>query len=722
MTTLSVREFEPGILLMTLDLPDRGANILNQALFDDLDATLGELATRQNIDGLILTSAKPGIFIAGADLGTISSNLDWPEKEIVKFCEKGRAVMARLSRAPFVTVAAIHGACLGGGLELALWCDCRIATDDRKTQLGLPEVKLGLIPGWAGTARLPRLIGFEPAAELLITGRSVPVNEAKQLGFVDEVATQQELIPAAVELIRRVKTSESFIHNRRSIMGPVEQLNRSTPLTFPTEQQVAQAQQLSQSGIEHDDSAVPLSPELKASIRKLGEKIVDQQSAIYPYAPAVLLEHLARTAYTSQADAWKSESMAFVQVWGSPANRGLLNHFFLVDRNKKKPGLVDRTLKPPKIQSVGVVGAGLMGAAIADSCLRKGVNVLLLDADHEKARSVVEALSARHSTKPTSASIELAEDYPSLASTDLIIESVVETKSVKQNVLAKIEQAVPPQTLLASNTSAIPISELAENLSHPDRFCGIHFCHPELMALVEVPCGQQSSEQTIATAVGFVRQLGKMPVALNDGPGFVVNRLLAAMIQEAIELLTSGYSAEQIDASMRDFGFLGGPFEIIDTIGVDTCVYAGKTMYDAGLTCVSLSPILPKLLKLNRLGRKTGLGIYRYETPSRSTTAHVPTDSVRGVIDPDFAELVTPYQNHDTPSDIPLTELAEQIVSAMVVEAMAILDEGMVDDFRDIDLCVIHGLSFPQHQGGLFFWADTVGLSDKLKGATFYAN
>ncbi len=294
-----------------------------------------------------------------------------------------------------------------------------------------------------------------------------------------------------------------------------------------------------------------------------------------------------------------------------------------------------------------------------------------------------------------------------------MIESVVETLEVKKSVLQKIEAVVSPETLIASNTSAIPIGKLAEFLVQPQRFCGIHFCHPELMSLVEVVCGPQSSEQTIATAVGFVRRLRKMPVAMNDGAGFVVNRLLGAMLDQAFRLLTQGNPVNEIDAAMREFGFLGGPFEIIDVIGADTVMYAGRTMWEAGLQCVTPSPILPRMVKLQRLGRKTGLGFYRYPDPRGDAQwdEELPKLIASYV---DAAANDQPIQNSKTHQD----RMTNQILAAMVLEASHILDEELVADFRDIDLCVIHGFSFPQHRGGILFWADQVGL--KTVNRTLY--
>ena len=671
---VSVTQIEQDIALITIDAPDSSANVLDDQLFGQLDRAMEKLMSRDNLAGVILHSGKPTIFVAGADLKKIVDTPDWPDSKVIQFCGRGRAVMARFSRCGFVSVAAVNGACVGGGLELTLWCDARVASDEAKTKLGLPEVKLGLVPGWAGTARLPRIAGFENAADLISSGRLVSAAEAQSMGFVDEVVDKDDLIKRSVEIIRAEQESRGFVQRRRDIMGPVATISSVNDQT------------------------------IEEVIAEMGTRIVVNQDKIYPFAPAVALEHLARTASLPIKEAWDSESRAMVQVYGSPASRGLLNHFFLVDRNKKNPGLVDLDLTPKKISRVGIVGAGLMGRSIAQNCLRRGVGVVILDAQ----AGLAEAVSAELSDSFPDSDIKPAQDYSGFSEVDLVLESVVETLDVKKIVLRKIEAAVDQGTLIASNTSAIPIEKLAAELERPGLFCGVHFCHPELMSLVEVVCGPQTDEQTIATAVGLVRDLGKMPVAINDCAGFVVNRLLAAMIDQSVRLFTMGISIEEIDVAMRDFGFLGGPFEIIDVIGVDTCMYAGRTMWESGMRCVTLSPILPKLMKSKRLGRKSGAGFYDY-----------PDTQGDRVWNPNTMDLIAGYRDA-SPSQSSQriskamqsdpTQIAHQILAAVTLEATNILNEEIVADPRDIDLCIVHGFSFPQHQGGILFWAQQTGL------------
>ena len=290
--------------------------------------------------------------------------------------------------------------------------------------------------------------------------------------------------------------------------------------------------------------------------------------------------------------------------------------------------------------------------------------------------------------------IQCANDYDQFSDCDLVIESVVETLDVKRIVLQRIESAVSNQAIIATNTSAIPIEKLAADLDHADRFCGIHFCHPELMALVEVVCGPSTNPATVSTAVGFVQRIEKIPIAMRDTPGFVVNRLLAALLNASLDLFCSGVEIQQIDEAMREFGFAGGPFEIIDVIGVDTCMYAGRTMWEAGVKCVSLSPILPKLMKNGRLGRKSGKGFYEY-----------PDKVGPPVWNAAVGDLINGYRS-ETSNELSEAEIQRRILDSAANEANLILSEGIVGNRFDIDLCIVNGFSFPKHRGGILFWQD----------------
>ena len=356
----------PDIAIIRMDTPDRPANVLDDQLFEELDHAIDELL-KQDLTGAILVSAKPKIFVAGADLNGIQQTADYSDAQIIDFCEQGRAVMRKFSSAKFPVVAAIHGAAVGGGLELAMWCDYRIATDHRSTKLGLPEVKLGLVPGWAGTSRLPRLTSFADAVHLITSGNLISGSDAKNIGLVDRVVECSDPVEAesvlqteAISLLESAKT-EDWMDRRETLCGPVTTLDESEPIV--------------------GDAA----------------KAIIANSDIFLFAPTVVLEHLARTATLPAAEAESSESLAMAQVYGSPANRGLLYHYFLVRHNRKNPGLVDTKLETKQVGKLGIVGAGLMGASIAQRCADSGIEVRLLDANPGAAKSV----SYTHLTLPT---------------------------------------------------------------------------------------------------------------------------------------------------------------------------------------------------------------------------------------------------------------------------------------------------------------------------------
>ena len=381
------------------------------------------------------------------------------------------------------------------------------------------------------------------------------------------------------------------------------------------------------------------------------------------------------------------------------AQAGLDNDAALVRRNQTAPGKVDLKLEPVPVKHLGIVGCGLMGRSIAALALGQDITITMVDV----AQS---ALTVARETFADDKRVTITDQYDQLATAGLIIEAVVETLAVKKTVHERIESVAAPDATIASNTSSIPLASMEKHLHSPERFCGIHFCHPEVMSLVEVIAGPSTSAQTTANAVGFIRQLEKMPIAINDGAGFVVNRLLSAMLNQSLRLLSLGVAVTDIDAAMRKFGFKAGPFEIIDIIGADTCMYAGRTMWEHKLECVSLSPILPRLVKHGRLGRKAGVGFYKYPDPRGEA-----------LVDSELQPLLDPYQDSSELSDTGgagknQSDLARQILVPVVLEATRILEQEIVGDYRDIDLAFTHGLSFPQRRGGLLFWADQVGVAE----------
>lgn len=661
---VSISNIRPDIALLTLNAGDDGRVNWDDALLDEIDQAMADLASQSDLVGVVVRSAGRLAFAEPWDLDGQSKRFDWDDQQIVRYSQRGRAVLARLSRCPFPTVALIENECLGSALELTLWADYRLAVEE--ATVGMPQVAIGLTPGWGGASLLPRIVGLNAAADLITSGLSIDAREALSMELINEVCSAEVILDRALALIDRVGVSKAFIQNRKTLMGPVRGI---TPETW---QEIAE----------------PI-------LKKFGERIIGSGN-VFPFAPTVALEHLTRTCASPIKVAWQSESKALSQVCGSPANRGLTHYQMALQHNATQPGLVDLSLAADRISTVGIVGAGLMGGSIAKICCEAGLSVRLLDADGDLAARVVKNIQAERSAHSSKADLQgqilFAKEYDQFADCDLVIESVVETLDVKKIVLQRIESAVSERAIIATNTSAIPIEKLAANLSRPERFCGIHFCHPELMALVEVVCGPATLPETVCSAVGFVQRIEKIPVAMRDSPGFVVNRLLAALLNASLDLFVAGVEIQKIDAAMREFGFLGGPFEIIDVIGVDTCMYAGRTMWESGIECVSLSPILPKLMKNKRLGRKSGAGFYEYSSGTKG-----------GVWNPSIGELIDGYRSGAS-SELDEAEIQQRILNAVAAEANLILDQKIVGNQYDIDLCIVNGFSFPKHRGGILFW------------------
>ncbi len=647
---------EADVAHIVMDQPGKSANVLSSAFQKDLERVLDALEHRQ-AEGrapsvVVLSSGKPKIFVAGADLNAIVDTPDWSDEQIIRFCNYGQWLYHRLQQGPWTSVAAIRGACVGGGLELALGCDFRVALDDRRTLLGLPETKLGLIPGWAGTVRLPRMMPLDTAFALIAGGRLLPAPEAHALGIVDCLVSDDSLVATAIGFARRPEAVNLRDLRRKQQLGPA--------LT---------------------DVADP------DSLEKNWHAQIDSCSSIHPFAPGVLARHMIRSAKLDFAQACQSEALAMAGVYRAPPGRGLLNSFFLGEYNRRSPGWDIEPGASQTINRVGVVGCGIMGQAVGHLLADANIPVSLYDSNPEFARCLLAQLPDGLATA--------VDEVSALSACDLVIETVTEDTAVKQQVLAEISAHIPASALIASNTSTIPVAVLAETVRIPERFCGIHFCHPQLMQLVEIVIGPLSAPATIRSALDFVRRLGKTPVVLRDAPGFVVNRLLMAMIDQSVALLREGHSWVTIDRNMREFGMAGGPFEIIDQIGIDTVVAGGRSMARHGVPHGLPSPLLPRMAKHKQLGKKSGAGFYLYG-PENSRTAS-----------PKALQLLEDLVNPASPEDP--NRIVNGILLALLESATDILDAGIVADLRDIDLCLIRGLGFPAHTGGILFWADQAG-------------
>jgi 3-hydroxyacyl-CoA dehydrogenase/enoyl-CoA hydratase/3-hydroxybutyryl-CoA epimerase/3-hydroxyacyl-CoA dehydrogenase/enoyl-CoA hydratase/3-hydroxybutyryl-CoA epimerase/enoyl-CoA isomerase len=690
-TTLSLSFPEPDVALLTLDDPHSSANVLSRHVLEALDKYLNELENRKGLAGLVIRSAKPGMFIAGADLKEFVEWLDAPKEEVAGYCRQGQQLFGRLARASYVTVAAIDGMCVGGGAELALWCDRRVLTDSEKTAYGFPEVKLGLFPGWGGTARTPRMVGLSNAIELVTSGETIDARAAAVMGLANDVVSRSPagngdaLLAAAIRMIRAEQKVQQYRRDRQRWAAPIE--ISETELGF---------------------------------LGATASAYIQQQTKGHYPAPLAALELMLGAAVVDVETACQMEADEFPKLFGSPVNRSLLNVFFLQDRNKKGGGV---STEPRKIASAGVVGAGVMGQGIAAANVKRGIPVALMDANQQAlARGVQGVLNEVSYNKQIKApdvqrAVELAPFINGtlsdieLSHSDIIVEAIIENREAKQHLFARLEPLMPDDALLASNTSTIPITQLAEGLEHPQRFCGLHFFNPvRQMPLVEVIRGRKTSDATVATAVAYARTLGKSPIVMNDGPGFLVNRLLLPYMNEAALLLGEGADMQAIEKAAKSFGMPMGPFTLYDVVGLDVAVHAGRTMAEAFPDRVVPAKIVQQLVDLGRLGQKVGKGFFDYG-PSK------PGKPPRGADSDEVARLVEKIRSGAT-RKFSSEELTDRLFLPMLVEATRVLEDRIVTDVRDVDLGLILGIGFPPFRGGLFFWADQIGsgkIVDKLK-------
>jgi 3-hydroxyacyl-CoA dehydrogenase/enoyl-CoA hydratase/3-hydroxybutyryl-CoA epimerase/3-hydroxyacyl-CoA dehydrogenase/enoyl-CoA hydratase/3-hydroxybutyryl-CoA epimerase/enoyl-CoA isomerase len=677
-STISVSMPQADIALLTIDMPGKSVNVLSSSVLEELSEQLDQLEFRNDLAGLIVCSGKPGSFIAGADLREFAASLDVAKEEIVAMCRRGQTLFGRLSKCPFVTVAAIDGTCLGGGAEVAVWCDRRILSDNPKTEFGFPEVKLGLFPAWGGTARLPRIIGLSNAVEMITSGQSIDARTAAAMDLACDVVPAERLLAAAMDVVRDEQRTQNYLQDRQRWRSAID--ISETELGF-------------------------LGATASALIRQ-------QTKGQYP-APEAALEVMLESTMGDVEAACQNEAHTISELFGSPVNAALLNVFFLTDRVKKDTGVDRRDVKPREIRSVGVIGAGIMGAGIAAANLKRKVPVTITDAAEDAlakgVQTVLEEAAYNKQTKGPDVKrivelgplLNISKADAELAACDLIVEAVVENADVKRQIYARLEPKLAAGAILASNTSTIPITRLAEQLERPEQFCGIHFFNPvRQMQLVEVIRGAKTSDQTIVTAVAYAKRIGKMPIVVNDGPGFLVNRLLLPYMNEALELICEGAEIKQIEKAATRFGMPMGPIGLYDMVGLDTALYAGRTMWEAFPERTTVSPLLLAMVKAGRLGQKTGSGFFSYKNRKK-----------RAEPDPEFTAFAERYVGQQ--KKFTEDELTARLFLPMLLEATRVLQDNIVRDPRDVDFGLIFGLGFPAFKGGLLFWADTVG-ADKI--------
>jgi 3-hydroxyacyl-CoA dehydrogenase/enoyl-CoA hydratase/3-hydroxybutyryl-CoA epimerase len=645
------------LAVITFDHPDKSVNVFDETTLHELEIAL-RAVEKLKPQGLIFTSSKPAVFVAGADLKSLSHARG---DELRMLVESGQRIFNRISDLGIPTIAAIHGACLGGGLELALACDRRIASDDSVTKLGFPETLLGILPAWGGSTRLPRLLGLPKALDLILSGKQVSAGYAAKLGLVDEVVPKERLLSRARILLKRPapERHSHFLTNN------------------------------------------PLSA---AVIRCITDRrVIAKTRGNYP-AQSAAVKVVSRGACGSAEASLVREADAVIRLAETETAKNLMRLHFL--QESAKHSRFDESIDPASLTPVrrtAVIGAGVMGSGIAQWFAARRYPVILRDIDPARVAAGMKTISklfagatakrifSRHEAGRLFDLVSPSATTVSLDRCDLVVEAAVENLEIKKKIFAELCSLTSPGTILATNTSALPISSLctADGITHPERIIGLHFFNPvNRMKLVEVVVTEFTSPETVERALSFVHKIGKLPVVVKDSPGFLVNRILMPYLIEAGRMVEAGISPEQIDEAMLDFGMPMGPLRLLDEVGLDVATHVAGTMSAAFGNRFQVPEIVTELVARNHLGKKSGVGFYSY--PGEKPAIHK-----KNTASPDKAAL------------------SARLTGLMVHEARQCLAEGIARSADEIDLAMVLGTGFAPFRGGPLAYAESAGEETK---------
>jgi 3-hydroxyacyl-CoA dehydrogenase/enoyl-CoA hydratase/3-hydroxybutyryl-CoA epimerase len=666
--TLTVRD--DGVAILTMDVPGETMNTLKVEFAEQIESVLEQINADSSIKGVVVISGKDNSFVAGADISMLAACES--AQDATTIAKGGQDMFQRIEDMPMTFVAAIHGPALGGGLELALACHYRVCSDDAKTQLGLPEVQLGLLPGSGGTQRLPKLISVQQAMKMMLTGASVRAKQAKKYGIVDDMVPQSILLDVAIEMAKKPKPKRNG--PKLDLMGKfLENTSVGRNLMF----------------------------------KQARKQTASKTQGNYP-SPELIIDCIETGLSKGFKKGLEVEAKHFGNLVMSPESAALRSLFFATTDMKKETGV--EGVKPASLKKVGVLGGGLMGGGIAFvTATKAGLPARIKDIRSEGIANAIKysfdilnkkvkrGFMHKSEMQKQMALLTGSVDYSGFSDADVVIEAVFEDLTLKQNMVAEVEENCAEHTIFASNTSSIPITQIAAKAKRPEQVIGLHYFSPvDKMPLAEVIAHDKTSDQTISTTVELAKKQGKTPIVVKDGAGFYVNRILAPYMNEAAEVLLSGEPIEHIDKSLVKFGFPVGPVKLLDEVGIDVGTKIGPILQAQFGDRFASNPGFVKILADDRKGKKNKRGFYDYSGKKPGKEVDQSVYTLLGI-------SPTSKMSHE--------QISERCVLLMLNEAAMCLDEGVVRNARDGDIGAIFGIGFPPFLGGPFRYMHTLGIA-----------
>ncbi|MCH2112327.1 MAG: 3-hydroxyacyl-CoA dehydrogenase NAD-binding domain-containing protein [Planctomycetes bacterium] len=665
---------EEGLAVLVLDPPHRSLAVLDAPLIRDLSAAIKDIENDPSLKALVITGRAPGQFAAGADIDAIGSLTD-PE-QVEAMVMEVHHLFNRIEDLKLCTVAAVSGPVPGGAYEISLACDFIVASDDEKTRIGLPETQLGILPGWGGSHRLPKRIGVPLALDAILSGRLFLARAAWKRGMIDRLTKPEYLVSVATEIaMKRL---------------PCKRKNRGWKSW----------------AIDRN----PLATRVIASLTR--KQVLKKTKGHYP-APLVALDLVIKAVGTSRLKGAQKEAKAIATLGTGPICKALVSLFHGSEAAKKLARLPDGVKSSP-LASAGVIGSGVMGGGIASALADKGISTRLADLDPQALDSAQVAHRAdinkklmrrrlkEHRALQAQDALSVTTDASTLGTSEIVIEAIAEVLEVKRKVLGSLAEHVSEECILATNTSSLSVSEIAQGIPHPERVVGMHFFNPvKKMPLVEIVRGEQTSEEVVAKTAALAVKLGKTPVVVADVAGFLVNRLLGPYLDEAQRLFVGGADPQKMDRLLVQFGMPMGPFSLLDEVGLDIAVHAGQSLHQAYGIRMQPCEDLASGLGEHRLGKKSGLGFYKHS-------------KARGA-SPEIAPDLHQFQTSDWARDYSDQTLVDHMVLSIINEAARCLEENVVKTGAMLDLATVFGTGFAPFHGGVLAYADHLGADEVVR-------